>query len=188
MANEHQPAEELSAKGAARRRFTRAGAAASGVLLTLHSQPGMAATACASPSGFLSGTLLSHHNQAQEVCKGRTPGFWKQQHKTFPTGVDREKLFRDIFPVPLSLKSTYGSDECTLQHILVPKQWDFDGMGRHLASAYLNVQMGWSSYQTVQMLVNMWNEWATVGYFTPTAGVKWGSYEITQYLKSTMPL
>jgi len=188
VANEQQPAENLSAKGAARRRFTRAGAAASGVLLTLHSQPGMAATVCASPSGFLSGNLRSQAPSEPVVCLGRTPGYWKQPHKAWPAGIDQGTLFRDIFPTTLAQKKTYGSDSCNLEYILTPRSWDSQGLGRHIVAAYLNVMAGWSSFQNVQMLVKIWNEWVNYGYYTPTAGVKWYAYDIVKYLKATMPL
>lgn len=84
MAHEQQPGKQLSAHGTARRRFTRAGAAASGVLLTLHSQPGMALDICSTPSGYQSGLVSARPNDPG-TCAGRSPGYWKN---TDPAPID----------------------------------------------------------------------------------------------------
>lgn len=204
MANEQQPGKQLSAKGAARRRFTRAGAAASGVLLTLHSQPGMTAVICAGPSGFQSG-LVSARNPDPGACSGRSPGFWKNvdapadnghghhgpkqpmPNKVWPAGATATTLFRTVFICTSGMSSTYGSDTCTLDWIMgTNATWDKDNLGAHLVAAYLNVLAGYTSYLTVNQLTNMWNELRDHGYFTPTAGVQWSRAQVVQYLSGTM--
>lgn len=65
----------MSAKDLARRKFTIAGIGASGVLLTLVSQPGMASEICASPSSSMSGGLQSRHGTLQ-TCAGKTPAYY----------------------------------------------------------------------------------------------------------------
>lgn len=196
MANEQQPRKQLSAKGAARRRFTRAGAAASGVLLTLHSQPGMAATVCAGPSGFQSGLVSARPNDPG-ACTGRTPGYWKNVEadagfaakKTWPAGAKHTDLFRSVFTCTIAMNHTYGSDTCTLDFIMGTNAgFDKHNLGAHLVAAYLNVLAGYSQFQTVPMLKNIWNELRDYGYFAPTAGVKWDAAQVVQYLRSTMPL
>lgn len=191
MANQQQPGDSaagpapLSPKGAARRRFTRAGAAASGVLLTLQSQPAMATAVCRSPSGYLSGPLQSTRTTTPVTCAGRTPGYWKT-HPYWPSPCKANNAFNKIFLCSGTMSNTYGS--VSQMGILDPKQWDRDGLGRHLMAAYLNVRSGKSSFQTTQMLNKIWVEWRDSGYYTPTAGVKWTSYDIVDYLKRTMPL
>jgi hypothetical protein len=204
VANEQLPAQQLSAKGAARRRFTRAGTVASGVLLTLHSQPGMAATICATPSGYQSG-LVSARNPDPGACSGVSPGFWKNvesgpfdgkngngpksplPNKQWPSGATPDTLFRTVFGTTTAMTETYGSDICTLDWIMgANANWDKDNLGAHLVAAYLNVLAGFTGYLTVNMLVNIWNELRDYGYFTPTAGVKWSSAQVVQYLKGTM--
>jgi hypothetical protein len=130
VANEQQPEQELSAQGASRRRFTRAGAAASGVLLTLHSQPGMAATVCAGPSGFQSGLISARPNDPG-ACAGRSPGYWKNTDpapdgssngngkgngkgpkptplpdKIWPAGALPTDKFRTVFSCTIAMNST----------------------------------------------------------------------------------
>jgi hypothetical protein len=196
VANEQQPDQQLSAQGAARRRFTRAGAAASGVLLTLHSQPGMAQVICASPSGFQSGLISARPNDPG-ACVGRTPGYWKnvpdkgsfKAGKSYPAGANPTDLFSSVFFCTMEMDSTYGSKTCTLDFIMSTEQsWDKHNLGAHLVAAYLNVLAGFSQFQTVPMLKNIWNELRDKGYFTPTAGVKWDSAQVVDYLKGTMPL
>lgn len=48
---QHGANGQLDARGRARRRFTRAGLGATGVLMTLASQPGMAADVCTREPG-----------------------------------------------------------------------------------------------------------------------------------------
>jgi hypothetical protein len=202
VANEQQPGTQLSAKGAARRRFTRAGAAASGVLLTLHSQPGMTAVICAGPSGFQSG-LISARNPDPGACSGRSPGYWKNvevsgggngkgpkhnlPNKVWPPGATADTLFRSVFTCTASMADTYGSDTCTLDWIMGTNAgWDKDNLGAHLVAAYLNVLAGYTGYLTVNKLTNIWNELRDYGYFTPTAGVQWSRAQVVQYLSGTM--
>ncbi|KQV59016.1 MULTISPECIES: hypothetical protein [unclassified Duganella] len=211
MANEQQPGKQLSAKGAARRRFTRAGAAASGVLLTLHSQPGMAAVVCAGPSGFQSGLVSARPNDPG-ACAGRSPGYWKNTDpvdssggqgngkgggkkptpaplpdKVWPAGALPTDKFRSVFTCTLEMNSTYGSDSCTLDFILGSgATFDTDKLGAHLVAAYLNVLDGKSGFQSVPMLQNIWNELRNTGYFSPTAGVKWDAKQVVDYLSGTM--
>jgi len=215
VAIEQQPGKQLSAKGAARRRFTRAGAAASGVLLTLHSQPGMAAVVCAGPSGFQSGLVSARPNDPG-ACAGQSPGAWKNTDpaaggssngngngkgggkghnptpsplpdKVWPAGALPTDLFRTVFTCGLDQSSTYGSDKCTLDYILGNEPtFDQHKLGAHLVAAYLNVLAGLSSFQTVPMLQNIWNELRNTGYFSPTAGVKWDAKQVVDYLSGTM--
>lgn len=56
-----------------RRGFTKAGLAASGVILTLASRPVLANTVCKSPSGFLSGNTSSH---IEQMCFGNYPDYY----------------------------------------------------------------------------------------------------------------
>jgi len=216
VANEQQPGKQLSAKGAARRRFTRAGAAASGVLLTLHSQPGMAAVVCAGPSGFQSGLISARPNDPG-ACAGKSPGAWKNTEpadggssngngggkgggkggknptptplpdKIWPAGALPTDKFRTVFTTNLEMSGTYGADHCTLDYILGNEPaFDQHKLGAHLVAAYLNVLAGLSGFQTVPMLQNIWNELRDHGYFCPTAGVQWDAKQVVDYLAGTM--
>lgn len=189
MATEHQPDADtgptdpatLTPRGAARRRFTRAGVAASGVLLTLQSQPGMACEVCTTPSGYLSGGLQSFRG-AKPVCAGRNSRYWASHG--WPTGCAKEALFTKVFACGASTSKTYGSS--TQLAIIQGKSWDANGIGRLLMACYLNVRAGISTFQTVPMLQKIWSEYQSKGYYTPTAGVRWNGAQIANYLQRTM--
>jgi hypothetical protein len=191
VANEQQPGKQLSAKGAARRRFTRTGAAASGVLLTLHSQPGMAAIVCATPSGHAS-AMVSARNPDALSCSGRSPGVWLQAleprgknhntpgHVAWP--IDPDKKFGSVFTTSkaigqASFETVLGNNDPV---------FDPDNLGAHIGAAYLNVLSGRSTFQTELMLVNIWNNLRDYGVFQPTAGVNWDGKAVVEYLSSTM--
>ncbi len=170
----------LSQHGLSRRRFTRAGAAASGVLLTLHSAPGMAAEVCTTASGSLSGGLQSFRGP-KPVCSGRSSGYWKTH--SWPGGCDKTMAYAKVFACDAKSFKSYGS--VSLHAILTPKSFDKHGVGRHLVACWLNVKAGLSTFQTEVELKRIWNEYNTKGYYTPTAGVRWDGARIAEYLEST---
>ncbi|GGZ09015.1 hypothetical protein ACFFTM_24170 [Pseudoduganella plicata] len=174
------PPAPLSQQGLSRRRFTRAGAVASGVLLTLHGQPGMAAEVCTTASGSLSGGLQSFRG-AKPVCSGRSPGYWK--NSSWPGGCDKSMPFSRVFACDARNYKSYGS--VSLSAILVPKSFDKFGIGRHLVACWLNVKGGLSTFQTERQLQAIWNEYQASGFYTPTAGVRWDGGRIAEYLQST---
>lgn len=174
------PPAPLSPQGQSRRRFTRAGAVASGVLLTLHGQPGMAAEVCTTASGSLSGGLQSFRG-AKPTCAGRSPGYWK--NSSWPGGCDKSMPFSRVFACDARNYKSYGS--VTLSAILIPKSFDKHGIGRHLVACWLNVKGGLSTFQTERQLQAIWNEFQASGYYTPTAGVRWDGARIAEYLQST---
>jgi len=168
--------------GESRRRFTKAGLAASGVLMTLASRQGLACTAV-SPSGFTS-MNQSRHSTGTPSC-GLTPGFWKN-HDSWPSPVTQTTLFRNIFSVSNPSSPYYT---ITFQEILSPPQ-HFDQnnnqIGYFLAAAYLNALAGLTPYLTASTIVNIWHEWSTLGYYVPIAPIHWDSAHIAAYLQATM--
>ncbi|MGZ8287984.1 MAG: hypothetical protein ACXW2U_06535 [Telluria sp.] len=171
-------AAPISASGASRRRFARAGLGVTGALVTISSRATMTCDICKAPSGSLSGGLQSHRGPAP-VCEGRSPGYWKN-HSGWPCSTSL--AFGSIFTCPYS--SPYR--KCTLQDILDPKEWDRNALGRHLVATYLNVRSGKISFLTIPMLQNIWNELRARGYYAPAAGVKWYAADVVTYLKGTM--
>lgn len=174
----------MSAKGLARRRFGKAGAGASGVLLTLVSQPGMAAEICKAPSGSLSGGLKSHTGPAV-ACSGLSPGYWKN-HSGWPSGAETTTLFSSVFYCAGLNKNTYGSTTTTLGMILEHQSFDTSNLGMHMCATYLNIQSGRIGFLTVPQLTQIWYDWQQYGYYSPTAGVKWDAARIVTYLTGTM--
>lgn len=174
----------LPPNGESRRRFTRAGVAASGVLLTLHSQPGMACDICTTPSGFLSGGLKSFRG-AEPTCMGRSPSYWS--NVSWPSGCNKNAKFSTIFPCSGSFAKTSSYGGCTLQTVVNQpcRPFDQQGIGASLVACWLNVKSNRSSFQTLAMLQKIWSEYQSTGQYRPTAGVKWDVYKIVAYLQGT---
>jgi hypothetical protein len=172
----------LSTRGVSRRRFAKAGIGATGVLMTLNSQPGMACDICTSPSGSLSGGLKSHHGPAP-VCAGRSPGYWKN-HTSWPSGCKTTTRFGQVFTCNTKYAKTYGAITCL--GILSHQSFDQSNLGMHLMATYLNILSGKISFLSMQGLQKIWNDWQATGYYSPAKGVKWNSADIVLYLSGTM--
>jgi hypothetical protein len=171
----------LSPAGQARRRLATAGVAASGVLLTVASQPGMACDICRSPSGFLSGALQSQQ-VPKTVCSGRSPSYWKRS-ANWPNHLAKTTKFSALFPC----NSAFGSyKNATLQQMLSGQSFDNQKIGQYLVAAHLNVLAKLSSFQNLPMLQNIWKEFQARGYYAPVAGKRWYAYDIAFYLSGTM--
>lgn len=199
-----------------RRRFGKSGLAASGVILTLASQPVLGQWACLSPSGFQSGNA-SPHGQPP-LCDGRTPGYW-QAKKDWPspctTGTcSNAKNLSSNDPVDWMGGTpfcgtfncgTYGAhyqSACLpvkkgpckrtnplslMQILLLGGKDDRYQLGAHIVAALLNAQMGWTNpVLTPQAVKAMFNEWGAKGYYEPSAGVQWSAADIVFYLQTTM--
>lgn len=175
----------LGQRGASRRRFARAGAGATGVLLTLASQPGMACDICMSASGYQSHsksmTAASHKEPV--VCAGRNPTYWKHT-RSWPRDCRSSAEFGKHFTCFGSTTNTYGSTTC--MKILTPQSFDPHGVGVYLMAMYLNVLSGKTSFMTVEQVRAIWNSYRDTGFYSPTAGVKWDASQIVFYLSGTM--
>lgn len=184
-------------------------------VLTLASRPVLAGTGqCMTPSAACSGNLSQHGTPP--TCLGRTPGYWKNvtQHP-WPTGYNAGScssecnkswkwsggtLFHPLFSgnqFKADLDNNISTPKTSLSLMQVmmladgSNPWgltDPDNLGAHIVAALLNAAMGWTPVLTTTAVINMWNEWASTGYFEPTANVKWNSAQIVAYLKTTMTL
>lgn len=176
----------LGQKGASRRRFTRAGAGATGVLLTLASQPGMACDICMAPSGYQSYSKTmkaASHTGAPVTCQGRSPTYWKGT-TSWPSSCHSTTMFNKVFSCNSVTNRTYGATSC--MKILTPQSFDSAGVGVYLMACYLNVLKGWTSFLTIEQVRAIWTEYQATGYYTPTAGTKWNASQIVFYLSGTM--
>ncbi|HTD04494.1 hypothetical protein [Undibacterium sp.] len=175
------PVEKTVFAGESRRRFTKSGLAASGVILTLSSRSVLGApTINASPSASLSANQ-STHSQSQVLSTGLSPAQWIQQPK-WP--VDKSSSFGGVF----GCGSASVFKDNTLK-ALMQKQQDCDPykVGMYLSAAYLNALDGRTPFLNVSRVKDMFNEWTLsgCGHFSPTAGVNWDSSQIVAYLKGT---
>jgi hypothetical protein len=193
----------VTPSSSSRRRLLKGGLGSAPVLLTLVSRPvlggGGGGNQCFTPSGFVSMPTSKHGDQY--TCLGRTPGFWKQSQKFdewpapyYPTTTKYHQAtkFNAVFGKP----SPY-SDSMTFLQVLQTENVGYGGppnnVARHAVAALLNIQKGWAPVLTKSLVLTMWRDYintggGTAGYFEPTAGVKWYQAEITEYLKSTMPV
>lgn len=176
----------LGERGAARRRLAKAGIGAAGILYTLESRAGLSGMICKSPSGALSGGLTASHRGPQAVCRGLSPGYWKN-HSGWPCS--RTLMFADVFYVPgdrSTCKPKAQSYLCSSMLTMLSKQsFDKYNLGMHLVATYLNVLSGRISFLTVESLTDMWQELVTTGQYCPTAGVFWGPEKVKNYLEAT---
>lgn len=173
---------QISPAGLSRRKFAKLGAGAGGVLLTVASQPGMAATVCTCPSQSMS-EWASQHPKSTLVCNGVSPGYWVQTFHTWPYPCDRKVMtFGQMFPC--GGRTEYR--DILVQKLLYPQKFDKDSIGRHFAATYLNIQAGRMSFMTIDALQKIWYEWLSTGVYRPSAGVVWNGARLVAYLKSTM--
>jgi hypothetical protein len=191
-----QPAIDaaLGARGTARRRFARAGAGATGVLLTLTSQPGMACSICRSPSGYQSvmtnaNAAISNRPKEGFVCAGWSPARWYANLGTWQTTkfntvfscgnseigeATAKMLLSQCQPPPSGQKPAVTCTESSL-------------LAMWLVAAYLNVKTGKSTFLKDEILLSIWKEFDLTRTYTPTAGVKpWKYADIVVYLSGTM--
>lgn len=176
----------MSAKGAARRRFAKAGAGASaGAILTLASQPAMA-TVCMAPSKVCSG---NHSPKTVKIaCSGVSPGYWKTHHWAWKGALtDGTSAFKSIFP-PSLLCSALNPYSCfdIVDPTKVANGADQNNVAMHIMATLLNVRSKRIDFLTENQVRGIWNAYARNGYYEPTVNVKWYGPDIVNYLKSTM--
>jgi hypothetical protein len=63
---------------------------------------------------------------------------------------------------------------------------DYATLGRYIASALLNAASGRTPFLPQASIRKMWNDVLSLGYFEPTAGVRWDAGQVVTYLRSTM--
>ena len=189
----------------ARRRFTKSGLAASGVILTLASRPVLANNLCKSPSGFLSGNVSSHIDQ---VCFGNYPDYyanypdaWKgtqyipgeyknKETKSTDTGstsstanLNSSKEI-DKWVGGTQYSQAFPGSNRFSGRSMMQVLWMQDPMGQQLVAALLNAALGLTPPLTETMVIDICVEYETRGFFEPTAGVHWYEQDILIYLNS----
>ncbi|THC41666.1 hypothetical protein [Massilia sp. Mn16-1_5] len=193
QATPHAP---LDAKGVARRRFARASAGATGVILTLHSQPGMATfskTLCKSPSGYMSMKPGASARPQVSCSYNRSHGYWKNHPDEWKTsaGMDSSAKFSSFFRCT---GAYVGLANVTMMQVINPsqaiKRIDRNNVAMQCVAALLNGRAArFAGLPTVlpdDQVVEIWNQFVTRGYYTPTKGaMPWNGAVIAAYLEST---
>jgi hypothetical protein len=166
---------------ASRRRFTKSGLAASGVIMTLACKPVMGkAVVTTSPSGFAS-MNVSRHGPAPTTF-GKSPEFWRNNHSAWSGRITPATRFHDCFPSCSSSSVYYNVDLGSLLH---KKPYDLDGLGMYLVAAYLNSVSQLTPFLPPDRVVAIFTEWQSRGYYEPTAAVQWSRAKIVEYLAAT---
>lgn len=180
---------EISASGLSRRRFAKAGAGASaGVIMTLVSQPAMAATElCVSASGAASANL-SFHSDHLVACSGLSPGYWKNHPASWQGALTSPtSQFNALFH---ATARTAALTPYTCMQVVTanafPRANDPDNVAMHIMATLLNVRSGRIGFLTEINVIAIWNAYAANGTYQPTYGVTWNGAQIVSYLKKTM--
>lgn len=185
------PAAAPAFTGAARRRFTKAGAVAVGAVLTLKSQSGMAANAsgCVFAGPSQAGSFNINHSRGPKTgyCKAVSPGYWKTHPEDWPkqpwdtTKSMWDCYFQKIFPCGTG--SQFYNKK--LGDVIGWGGGDIQDVARHLIAAYLNAMKGYTSpYLTTTKVQQIWNGYNSVAGYKP-AGKVWSSTDISDYIKGT---
>ncbi|MDR2837214.1 MAG: hypothetical protein LBV49_01385 [Azonexus sp.] len=200
MTNQATNSDVKQGKPNHRRRFLGAGAAASPFLLTLVSQPALG-TVCFSPSRNLSrNTSVSQQGQYGECLGAESPGNYAAQQTPgkgayhWPVSVPPSTPMHPLFYEGGENGKTRFVKQQGVQIVSMTlgEALNVNAAGQvhfHLIAAYLN-KMGGNgavipdAVITAQAILDMWQEYASRGYFEPMAGVKWYAGDIVDYLKT----
>ena len=187
------PLPPLDAKGLARRRFTRAGAGATGVILTLQSQPAMATYGkCVSPSGFTSLSMGTSLNPLRSCLSNEDPQYWENNRTRWNSRAfaNPDVKFIKVFNCPGSYS---GLANISLYDVLARekqsvKNADPSGISRLCIAAWLNARVTQQGNPVLspERVVDIWNQYAGKGSFTPGPKMKpWSRTTIFDYLRTT---
>lgn len=174
----------MSPRGVARRRLTKAGLGAAGVLWSVESRATLSPMVCFSPSAGYSGKLgklSSNYNKNQNVsCIGKPPEYWDDS-TSWPCS--RSKQFDSVFECTRSdFRESYGRK--TLLEVVRGCQFDNSAMGKELVAAYLNVLSRRISFLSERTLMEMWSQLQR-GSYRPSPNVVWTVDQTVAYLKAT---
>lgn len=185
------PAEAPVFTGAARRRFTKAGAVAVGAVLTLKSQSGMASNAnsCVFAGPSQAGSFNINHSRGPKVgyCRAVSPGYWKNHPEEWPKQPwDTSKsmwdcYFQKIFPC--GTRSEFYNKK--LGDVIGWTGGGIQDVARHLIAAYLNAMKGYTTpYLTTALVKDIWVGYTSPAGYKPTGKV-WTTENISDYIKGT---
>ncbi len=178
----------LSGRGASRRRFARAGAGATGVLLTLASHPGMACTVTTGPSGFQSYLDAKKNGQTLSSkplsSSGKSPDQWKNG-AGWPCRLDA--TFSKYYTCDSSNTKLKG---CTIASLLKGTsglESEKAEIAKYLVAAAMNVASGRTTFLTQANLNGIWAGYQARRSYTARPGTDaWDPLLIKNYLLWTM--
>lgn len=185
------PLPLLGARGLARRRFARAGA--TGVILTLQSQPAMATVGkCVSPSGFVSASTGTSLNPIRSCLSNEDPSYW-QSNKTrwlSRAFINPHDRFEQHFKCP----RTYAAlAKLTMYEVLCRntttiRAADPSAISRLCIAALLNANMNQQGAVVLSpdRVKDIWQQYAETTVFFPAKNATaWSRSTIIDYLRTT---
>jgi hypothetical protein len=185
----HEPALQR------RRRLIKGGFSAP-ILMTLVSRRALGTNSQCQTTSMASSLNTSHAHRNLPVCVGWRPPYWCQNQNFNQwrspcnpitiTGANNVKATLFHSPETGFKSGPYGrmGTQTTLLQVLGGS----NALASHIAAALLNANAGLTPVLTPTAVRTIWNEYASKGYFSPTAGVKWTASQIVTYLLTTQPL
>ena len=160
-----------------RRRLLRGGLGATPVIMTLASGP-VSAGLCTTCSAF--GSLHPSGKQPGITCGGRSPAVWDSNPGQWP--LNQNTLFQAYFTPALT------GTNVSFKDVLDPRR-GYDAVARHCVAAVLNARtsppLTPATILGVSYAKMIWSSYATKGYFEPTAGIRWNSAKIVEWMSTT---
>jgi hypothetical protein len=149
--------DESGFSGESRRKFTRAGFAGAGVILTLASRSALATgTGGKTPSGFCSVNTSSHGQPIP--CDGRNADYWKNCKNQWPSSCSTKRRFSQEFNCNGRSSTYYQS--CNLVHLI-----DYDDIDRD--SEY-QPYLSWKYGRFYSSFMNYYNNYNNSGSYKYT--------------------
>ncbi|MFZ6645799.1 hypothetical protein ACO0LO_08790 [Undibacterium sp. TJN25] len=177
---------DKAAFGESRRRFTKAGIAASGVLVTLASRPALGCTVGVSPSVYCSGNV-SGHGTSNTSNPGCPPYYWTGNcDHGWPHSITQKTKFEEVFKQCSKtgrFKALYGK---TVPQVLQGVNGDPSSCGKNLLTAYMNNAAGKAPFLSQLNITNMFYSLQNSATYVPTSGAKaWNMNDVNTYLAGT---
>lgn len=160
-----------------RRKLLKLGVGTAPVLMALASR---SAFACHSTKASVFCSVNNSRPDVLQSSNGCSPGYWKTHTgpsnwpspcRSHAMGSTPATTFKSVF----GSKPPSGQDSTTLLTVLESGGGGGTAVARACVAAYLNARSNKtpSTILSASDVINIWNEYRTRGYYTPTAGIKW---------------
>jgi len=183
--NPSGPKPEASAVTNSRRRILRVGAGSAPIILTLLSRPVLGVN-CSTASAVGS-TLHSSHSPQISSCSGLSVSTWTAASTQWPNPYTKNGANATPYHCTTTgFNGTVFSGKVMLQVMNLADDGAKNSVGRYCAAALLNSRTNRTPVLSETTVRNIWNAYVSLGYYEPTAGVRWGATQIVAYIQSTM--
>ena len=162
-----------------RRRLLHAGLSAAPVVMTLASGP-VSAGMCTTASAY--GSMNPSSTRANTSCGGRSPTAWSTtQANGWPRSLPPTSKFEGSFTPALARSVNFKK--------VIDPTGGYDLVASHCVAALLNASSSPSltppAVLSAATAKSIWASYATKGYYEPTAGIRWNSGQIVDWIKTT---